>query len=173
MSVYVGIDVHRKRSQVAVVTEERGHRTLTITRTGGKVVTVPLALRTARAIDLAIGERTEGRVFLAADGRRLDGTEPGGSSARLPAAPGSASWSHRKTLRHAFITAAQVSGVASAATFRLRREAGAVRAADSVLPLPQPIVDGLGIGVRPAGVVNHGDRTEPGDRSPARPLGPP
>ncbi len=51
---------------------ERGHRTLTITRKGGKVVTVPLAPRTARAIDLAIGERTDGPVFLAADGRRLD-----------------------------------------------------------------------------------------------------
>ncbi len=43
---------------------ERAHRTLTITRKGGKVVTVPLAPRTARAIDLAIGERTDGPVFL-------------------------------------------------------------------------------------------------------------
>ena len=51
---------------------ERGHRTLTITRKGGKVVTIPLAPRTARAIDLAIGERTDGPVFLAGDGRRLD-----------------------------------------------------------------------------------------------------
>ena len=51
---------------------ERGHRTLTITRKGGKVVTIPLAPRTARAIDLAIGERGDGPVFLAADGRRLD-----------------------------------------------------------------------------------------------------
>ena len=51
---------------------ERGHRTLTITRKGGKVVTIPLAPRTARAIDLAIGERTDGPVFLAADERRLD-----------------------------------------------------------------------------------------------------
>jgi site-specific recombinase XerD len=34
---------------------ERGHRTLTITRKGGKVVTIPLAPRTARAIDLATG----------------------------------------------------------------------------------------------------------------------
>ena len=51
---------------------ERGHRTLVITRKGGKVVTIPLAPRTARAIDLAIGERTEGPLFLAADGRRLD-----------------------------------------------------------------------------------------------------
>ncbi|MFZ0668045.1 MAG: site-specific integrase, partial [Acidimicrobiales bacterium] len=51
---------------------ERGHRTLVITRKGGKVVTIPLAPRTARAIDLAIGERTEGPMFLAAGGRRLD-----------------------------------------------------------------------------------------------------
>jgi integrase/recombinase XerD len=69
---------------------ERGHRTLTITRKGGKVVVIPLAPRTARAIDLAIGERTEGPVFLAPDGRRLDGTAPGGSSPRPPAAPESA-----------------------------------------------------------------------------------
>ena len=55
---------------------ERGHRTLTITRKGGKVVTVPLAPRTARAIDLAIGERTEGPVFLAVDGRRCGMTGP-------------------------------------------------------------------------------------------------
>jgi integrase/recombinase XerD len=50
---------------------ERGHRTLTITRKDGKVVSIPLAPRTARAIDLAIGEHTEGPVFLARDGRRL------------------------------------------------------------------------------------------------------
>jgi integrase/recombinase XerD len=36
------------------------------------VVTIPLAPRTARAIDLAVGERTDGPVFLAADGQRLD-----------------------------------------------------------------------------------------------------
>ena len=47
---------------------ERGHRTPTITRKGGKVVTIPLAPRTARAVDLAIGERTDGPVFLAGDG---------------------------------------------------------------------------------------------------------
>jgi hypothetical protein len=43
-----------------------------ITRKGGKVVTVPLVPRTARAIDLALGERCQGPIFLAADGRRLD-----------------------------------------------------------------------------------------------------
>src|SRR5271169_4894888 len=64
---------------------ERGHRTLMITRKGGKVVTIPLAPRTARAIDLAPGERPGGPVFLTGDGRRLDRTAPGGSSARSPA----------------------------------------------------------------------------------------
>jgi hypothetical protein len=51
---------------------ERGHRTLVITRKGGKVVTIPLAPRTARAIDLAVGERVDGPVFLTSDGRRQD-----------------------------------------------------------------------------------------------------
>src|SRR6266849_3440053 len=51
---------------------ERGHRTLTITRKGGKVVTIPLAPRTARAIDLAVGERCGGPIFLTSDGLRLD-----------------------------------------------------------------------------------------------------
>jgi integrase len=60
---------------------ERGHRTLVITRKGGKVVTIPLAPRTARAIDLAIGERTEGPLFLAGDGGGWTGTAPPGSSA--------------------------------------------------------------------------------------------
>jgi site-specific recombinase XerD len=64
---------------------ERGHRTLVITRKGGKVVTIPLAPRTARAIDLAIGERSDRPIFLAADGRRLDRQGPGGS----PGGPGS------------------------------------------------------------------------------------
>jgi len=42
---------------------ECGHRTLTITGKGGKVVTIPLAPRTARPIDLAIGERCEGPIL--------------------------------------------------------------------------------------------------------------
>jgi integrase/recombinase XerD len=74
---------------------ERGHRTLVVTRKGGKVVTIPLAPRTARSIDLAIGERTKGR----SSWRRMfigwTGTAPGGSSAGSPAAPGSPSQSGR------------------------------------------------------------------------------
>ena len=53
---------------------ERGHRTLTILRKGAKIVVIPLAPRTARAIDLAVGERCEGPIFTGADGERLDRT---------------------------------------------------------------------------------------------------
>jgi integrase/recombinase XerD len=66
---------------------ERGHRILMITRKGGDVVTIPLAPRTARAVDLAIGERCEGPVFLAADGRRLDRHGAGRIVRRVAAAP--------------------------------------------------------------------------------------
>jgi integrase/recombinase XerD len=45
---------------------ERGHRTLKILRKGGKSAVMPLALRTSRAVDLYIGERTTGPIFLAA-----------------------------------------------------------------------------------------------------------
>ena len=90
---------------------ERGHRTLTITRKGGKVVTIPLAPRTARAIDLAVGERTQGPVFLAADGRRVDRHGAGRIVRKVAGRAGIAKVVTPHTLRHAFITAALDAGV--------------------------------------------------------------
>src|ERR1700688_2905144 len=90
---------------------ERGHRTLTITRKGGKVVTIPLAPRTARAIDLATGERTGGPVFLAADGRRLDRHGAGRIVRKTARRAGITKPVTPHTLRHAFITAALDAGV--------------------------------------------------------------
>ena len=90
---------------------ERGHRTLTITRKGGKVVTIPLAPRTARAIDLAIGERTDGPVFLATDGRRLDRHGAGRIVRKVARRAGIGKPVTPHTLRHAFITAALDAGV--------------------------------------------------------------
>ena len=43
---------------------DRGHRTLRIVRKGDKHVTIPLAPRTGRALDLYIGEREAGPIFL-------------------------------------------------------------------------------------------------------------
>src|SRR5262249_53200363 len=90
---------------------ERGHRTLTITRTGGKAVTIPLAPRTARAIDLAVGERLEGPVFLGPDGRRLDRHGAARIVRKVAARAGISKPVGPHTLRHAFITAALDAGV--------------------------------------------------------------
>jgi integrase/recombinase XerD len=91
--------------------QERGHRTLTVTRKGGKVVTIPLAPRTARAIDLAVGERTDGPVFLAADGRRLDRHGAGRIVRKTARRAGIGKAVTPYTLGHAFITAALDAGV--------------------------------------------------------------
>ena len=90
---------------------ERGHRTLVVTRKGGKVVTIPLAPRTARAIDLAIGERCEGPIFLTIDGRRLDRHGAGRIVRRAARQAGITKNVGPHTLRHAFITAAPDAGV--------------------------------------------------------------
>jgi site-specific recombinase XerD len=90
---------------------ERGHRTLIITRKGGKVVTIPLAPRTARAIDLAVGERCEGPIFLTADGHRLDRHGAGRIVRRVARRAGITKPVGPHSLRHAFITAALDAGV--------------------------------------------------------------
>ena len=90
---------------------ERGHRTLVINRTGGKVVTIPLAPRTARAIDLGIGERSKGPVFLAPDGRRPDRHGAARIVRRVAHRAGISKSVGPHTLRHAFMTAALDAGV--------------------------------------------------------------
>ncbi len=90
---------------------QRGHRTLTVTRKGGKVVTLPLAPRTARAVDLAIGERMDGPIFLGADGARLDRHAAGRIVRRAARRAGITKRVGPHTLRHAFITAALDAGV--------------------------------------------------------------
>jgi site-specific recombinase XerD len=90
---------------------ERGHRTLTVLRKGGKLVTIPLAPRTARTIDLAIGERLAGPIFLRADGQRMDRHSAGRIVRRVARRAGLAKKISPHTLRHAFITAALDAGV--------------------------------------------------------------
>ena len=90
---------------------ERGHRTLVISRKGGKVATITLAPRTARAIDLAVGERSEGPVFLTFDGQRLDRHGAARIVRRIARSAGITKPVGSHTLRHTFITAALDAGV--------------------------------------------------------------
>ena len=86
---------------------ERGHRTLVITRKGGKIVTIPLAPRIVRAI----GERPEGPIFLTPGGRRLDRHGAARIVRRVAGRAGISKTTGPHTLRHAFITAALDAGV--------------------------------------------------------------
>ena len=80
-------------------------------RKGGKIVAIPLAPRTARAIDLAIGERLGGAIFLDTHGQRLDRHASGRIVRRLARRAGINKPVGPHTLRHAFITAALDAGV--------------------------------------------------------------
>ncbi len=51
---------------------DRGHRTLRIVGKGNKPAVIPLVPRTARTIDLAVGERHNGPILQRRDGHRLD-----------------------------------------------------------------------------------------------------
>ncbi|HUE60535.1 MAG TPA: hypothetical protein VMO88_13215, partial [Acidimicrobiales bacterium] len=51
---------------------ERGHRLLRIIGKGNKHAPIPLVPRTARIIDLDIGERRDRPILLHHDGQRLD-----------------------------------------------------------------------------------------------------
>jgi len=91
---------------------QRGHRTLFVHRKGHKTATIPLAPRTATSLDLYIGERTGGPIFLNADGtRRLDRHAAARIVRRLAKAAGIDKRISPHSLRHSFITAALDAGV--------------------------------------------------------------
>ncbi len=110
----VGTGLRREeaaRLQIADLAQHLGHWTLRITRKGGKVAVIPLAPRTARAIDLAVGERIEGPIFARASGERLDRHSAGRIVRRVVRRAGITKQVGPHTLRHAFITAALDAGV--------------------------------------------------------------
>lgn len=92
---------------------ERGHRTLAIVRKGGKRVTLPIAPRTGRALDLYIGERTMGPIFLGVEGGRMDRYCADRMVKRLVKRVGIDKRISPHSLRHSFTTAAPVSTPAS------------------------------------------------------------
>jgi integrase/recombinase XerD len=77
----------------------------------GFIVTIPLAPRTARAIDLAVGDRCTGPVFLDPDGHRPDRHGAARIVRQVARRAGITKAVGPHTLRHAFITAALDAGV--------------------------------------------------------------
>jgi integrase len=67
---------------------ERGHRTLRILGKGSKPATIPLVPRTARTIDLAVGECCEGPILRRQDGQRPIDAPPTAGFAPSANAPG-------------------------------------------------------------------------------------
>jgi integrase/recombinase XerD len=98
-------------ADITAIGSERGHRTLTVLRKGGKIVTIPLAPRTARSLDLAIGERLDGPIFLRTDGHRMHRHCASRIVRRVARRAGLDKNISPHTLRHAFITAALDAGV--------------------------------------------------------------
>jgi site-specific recombinase XerD len=91
---------------------ERGHHVLQIIRKGGKRATVPLAPRTARAVQLYIDGRTGGPIFLGEHGQRMDRHAADRTVKRLARRAGINKRISPHSLRHSFITAALDAGVA-------------------------------------------------------------
>jgi integrase/recombinase XerD len=94
------------QADVTDLTTERGHHVIRITRKGGKTATVPLAPRTADAIDLMLDGRTTGPLFATAKGTRLDRVAAWRVIRKLArrAVPAKADSLHPHDFRHAFVT---------------------------------------------------------------------
>jgi site-specific recombinase XerD len=88
------------------LTTERGHRVLLVTRKGGKKATIPMAPRTAEAVDAYVGERVTGPLFVTVTRKRWQRSEVWRTLRRLArvAVPGKATTIHPHDLRHAFVT---------------------------------------------------------------------
>jgi integrase/recombinase XerD len=87
-----------------------GHRTLRIIGKGNQPALIPLAPRTTRAIDTAIGERADGPLLARPDGNRLDRHAAGRIVRRLARRAGIDKRISPHSLRHAAITAALDAG---------------------------------------------------------------
>ena len=82
-------------ADIAALGSERGHRILTVLRKGGKIVTIPLAPRTARSLVWRSVNDWTARSSCAPTGNASIDTAPHESCAASPNAPGSKSRSAR------------------------------------------------------------------------------
>jgi hypothetical protein len=84
---------------------EPGHRVLKDLRKGGKHAELPLAPRTSGAVDLCLGERTSGPIFLGAKGGRINHYAADRTVKRLARRAGVNKSISPHSRRHSFITA--------------------------------------------------------------------
>jgi len=93
-------------ADVENLSTERGHRVLRIKRKGGRTATVPLALRTADAVEAYVGDRNAGPLFVTVTAARWHRSEAWRTLRRLAklAVPEKAKTLHPHDLRHAFVT---------------------------------------------------------------------
>lgn len=96
---------------IADLGSQRGHRTLAIVGKGNKPALLPLAPRTSRAIDLAVGERHSGRIILNTKGEPMERHSAAWIITKLARRARIAKHISPHSLRHAFITAALDAGV--------------------------------------------------------------
>jgi integrase/recombinase XerD len=92
---------------------ERGHRTLRVHRKGGRYATIPLAPKTAMAIDAMLDGRTEGPLFITRTGQRMTRSGAWQVLRKLArrALPQKAHKVSPHSLRHTFVTLALDAGV--------------------------------------------------------------
>jgi site-specific recombinase XerD len=90
---------------------ERAHRVLAVVGKGGQRTLVPLAPRTVRAIDAALGGRTDGPLLVSNTGGRLDRHDAARIVARLARRAGLGKHITPHSLRHTMVTLALDAGV--------------------------------------------------------------
>jgi integrase/recombinase XerD len=90
---------------------ERAHRVLAVVGKGGQRMLVPLAPRTVRAIDAALGGRTEGPLLVSNRFGRLDRHDAARIVARLARRAGLSKRITPHSLRHTMVTLALDAGV--------------------------------------------------------------
>ena len=93
------------------LSQQRGHRTVTVLGKGSKLAVIPLPPRVGRAVDAAAGERTEGPLLLTRIGNRMNRQAATRIVCRLARRAGVTKHISPHSLRHSFITAALDAGV--------------------------------------------------------------
>jgi len=98
-------------ADIADLGVERAHRVLDVVGKGDQRTLVPLAPRTVRAIDAALGGRADGPLLVSNTGGRLDRHDAARIVARLARRAGLAKHISPHSLRHTMVTLALDAGV--------------------------------------------------------------